>query len=679
MHLVPHRSDCVRRPYRISSRFRPFLNAEHLEARELLSAAPVAAPNVTVVPDLTVIPAVSSSTVPGMSPSQIKQAYNFTAASGTGAGQTIAIVDAYNDPNIKSDLATFSSQFGLPFNSSQLSVVGETGSSAALPASDAGWSQEIALDVEWAHAIAPAANILLVEASSANTNDLATAIKYASQHANVVSMSWGGPEFFGENRLDSLFNVPGVTFVASAGDVGGQVSWPASSPYVVGVGGTSLSTSSAGAYLGESGWVDSGGGLSVLEPQPSYQAGVPALSGVPVRATPDVAYNADPSTGMAVYDSYQNPNSQSGWFQVGGTSAGAPQWSALFADANGIRGTSNSSLQTLTQLYSLGTNATTAANDFHDVQSGFTFGFTFAQPGYDLITGLGSPNANNLIAALAGTTTTTTGSGSGSGTSSGGTTGTGTGSTGGTTGGSTGGSAGGGQTGGGTGGGTTGGGTHGGRHHHQPPFFLQPTSPTSAPVFNLLVTSAPLGTPVVVTAVSGSGSASVAVSAATSQPVVTQAPAPVPSTLARPVQPFSDQMEGLIGSSSESQESAIEVGDVAVPAPAKGEQPVAPAKPEDAPPAAPVPKENAENPVETGMLMRSWDDAVAEYVADSAGQIPIPVPVETEANADEEHSLTGTQTLLMAGAAVAIWGTWEVRSRRSERRSRNWFLKRSDN
>ena len=159
---------------------------------------------------------------------------------GTGAGQTIAIVDAYNDPNIKSDLQVFDNQFGIAAPPS-FNVVNQTGG-ANLPAADAGWSMEIALDVEWAHAIAPGANILLVEANSSSINDLVGAVNYARQAPGVttVSMSWGGSEFAGESTYDSYFTTPaghaGVSFVAASGDSGGSGEWPAVSPNVLGGG-----------------------------------------------------------------------------------------------------------------------------------------------------------------------------------------------------------------------------------------------------------------------------------------------------------------------------------------------------------------------------------------------------------------------------------------------------------
>src|SRR5262249_53403851 len=168
------------------------------------------------------------------------------------------------------------------------------------------WETETALDVEWAHAMAPAANILLVEADSPYWDDLGqTAVDFARQQPGVsaISMSWGAGEFSSETTLDSYFTTPtghgGVTFVASSGDDGMPGIYPASSPNVVGIGGTRLSADAAGNYLSESGWSGSGGGVSYYEPLPGYQSS--AMPGLWRRGTPDVAFDADPASGVPVY------------------------------------------------------------------------------------------------------------------------------------------------------------------------------------------------------------------------------------------------------------------------------------------------------------------------------------------------------------------------------------------
>ena len=268
-------------------------------------------------------------------PSQINQAYGFSkitfGGANAGSGETIAIVDAYSDPSIQADLNAFDAQFSLA--NTTVTQVNETGGTS-LPGTDStgGWELEESLDVEWAHAMAPGANILLVAASSANDSDLLSAVSYAASHANVVSMSWGGGEFSGENSYDGNFSHPGVAFVASSGDDGAPIEWPAASPNVLAVGGTSL-TLSGGNYASEAGWSGSGGGPSAYECSRRTRSGV-VVTETTKRANPDVAYDASPSTGFAVYDSTPYNGTSYGWMQIGGTSAGAPQWAALVAIAD---------------------------------------------------------------------------------------------------------------------------------------------------------------------------------------------------------------------------------------------------------------------------------------------------------------------------------------------------------
>ncbi|HKI38130.1 MAG TPA: S53 family peptidase [Gemmataceae bacterium] len=323
----------------------------------------------------------------GYTPAQVAQAYGFNQTGLTGAGQTIAIVTADNSPTVAQDLSVFDSTFGLP--TPNLQIVNQTGGAPSGP-SDSGWALETALDVEWAHATAPQANILLVEANSASVSDLTTAINYARYQpgVSVVSMSFGTAEFPQELRYDSILTTPpghsGITFVAASGDSGAGTLWPAVSPNVLSVGGTMLLTGPAGTYAGEIGWSGSGGGVSLYESEPAYQQGVQSTGR---RTTPDVAFDAAPQTGVQVY--------QGGtWQAVGGTSAGAPQWAGLIAQADQQRaqvglGPLN---QAQAQLYNL------PASDFHDVVLGSN-GY-LASPGYDYVTGLGSPVANRLIAGL---------------------------------------------------------------------------------------------------------------------------------------------------------------------------------------------------------------------------------------------------------------------------------------
>jgi hypothetical protein len=397
-----------------SSTTRP-AGLESLEGRVLLSTSLQFCPSLKIIPDTGSGPSL------GFSPAQIRQAYGFSSATlsngslGTGAGQTIAIVDAYNDPSIGSDLNAFDKEFGLP-SAPSVKVVNQTGSSS-LPASDAGWSTEISLDVEWAHAIAPGAKLLLVEANSASLGDLMNAVNYARNvsSVSVISMSWGSGEFYGETSYDSYFTTPsghqGITFVAASGDQGSWYGpdWPASSPNVLSVGGTTLRTSnSSGTYSSETAWSGSTGGFSSYESEPGYQ-NIAQSSGV--RTTPDVSFDADPNTGFAVYDSVAYDGYQ-GWYEMGGTSAGAPQWSSLVAIADQGRalkniGSLNGSSQTLPLIYSLYTQKKYSIS-YHDVTAGATSWFIGAQPGCDAATGLGSPKAQVLVGDLVASSSTGT-------------------------------------------------------------------------------------------------------------------------------------------------------------------------------------------------------------------------------------------------------------------------------
>ena len=388
-----------------------FQGMEMFESRQMLSAA--------VQPAFTLLPMAQGTGFQGYSPAQIRHAYGFDKVAADGSNQTIAIVDAYNDPNIAADLHTFDQKFGLS-DPASLKVVNQTGGSANTVKTDAGWATEIALDVEWAHAIAPNANILLVETNSSTLSSLMAGVDYARHAAGVstVSMSWGGGEFSTEAQYDGLFTTPaghgGVTFVAASGDSGSWYgpSWPASSPNVLSVGGTSLLTSdAAGTYSAEYGWSGSGGGISYYQPEPTYQAGAQSTGG---RTTPDVAYNANPNTGFAVYDSLAY-GGISGWQIVGGTSAGAPQWAALVALADQVRaaagqGSLDGASATLPALYNLYSKPGTAGYasylaNFHDETIGASSWFLSSHAGYDGVTGLGSPKAAQVIAALAAVAT----------------------------------------------------------------------------------------------------------------------------------------------------------------------------------------------------------------------------------------------------------------------------------
>ncbi len=361
----------------------PKLQLESLETRAMLAASPLAA-NVICSPNISFF---AGSGFSVYSPTQIRHAYGFDQVAWNGAGQTIAIVDAYDDPTVQADLQKFDHQWGL--TDPKLTVAKMT-SGGRGPAYNSGWAMEIALDVEWAHAIAPGANILLVEAATASLGDLLSAVNYARNQigVSVVSMSWGAGEFSGEGSFDSYFTTPtghsGETFVASSGDSGAPASWPSISSNVLAVGGTTLTLGAGGSYGGEKGWSGSGGGYSPYESEPSFQRGFQSTGH---RSNPDVSYDADPYSGFYVCDN-------GGWYAVGGTSAGAPQWSALIAIANQGRAAAGRAplSSALQAVYSL------AGADFHDVTTGSN-GYK-AGVGYDAVTGRGSPVANLVIRDL---------------------------------------------------------------------------------------------------------------------------------------------------------------------------------------------------------------------------------------------------------------------------------------
>ena len=279
----------------------------------------------------------SPATPKGLSPATIKSVYDFPTSLTAGSGQTIAIVDAYNNPNAEADLGTFSAQFGLPACTTAngcFSKVDQTGG-AHYPTNNKGWGLEIALDIQWAHAIAPGAHILLVEATDPSNLNLAKAEDYARQHAQYVSNSWGGREFADESAYDYHFSQPGVSVFASSGDSGLPAQYPSASPNLISVGGTTLHFKN-GVFTKETGWADGGGGCSLYEKGNAAQL---AFSQYPQakcsknkRSTPDVSLDADPASGVAVYDKF----GYAGWLVVGGTSASSPMWAARAADTGQV-------------------------------------------------------------------------------------------------------------------------------------------------------------------------------------------------------------------------------------------------------------------------------------------------------------------------------------------------------
>jgi subtilase family serine protease len=333
-------------------------------------------------------------------PSDIAAAYEVTPGLGGGSGVTIAIIDAFDSPNAEADLAVFSAQFGLPACTTAngcFQKVNETGGTT-LPLRDPGWEIEINLDVQWVHALAPNAKILLVEASSTQSSDLFAGVVYAQQHASVISMSWGSPEGPLQTNYDGLLAKPGVTFLASTGDYGGAVQYPASSPHVIAVGGTNLGVSAGhlATPVAETAWTGTGGGCSAFEPAFRAQNGfVPSKCGH--RGLPDVAMNGGSPSAVSVYISMQN-----GWYGVYGTSLAVQLFAAFIATVDGMRGRPLNSTAALDVLYEAAAGAPDSSRyllNFRDITLGSAGGFA-AGPGWDFTSGLGAPLAGSLTAFL---------------------------------------------------------------------------------------------------------------------------------------------------------------------------------------------------------------------------------------------------------------------------------------
>jgi subtilase family serine protease len=319
----------------------------------------------------------------GETPASIRAVYNLPSS---GGGGTIAIVDAYDYPTAVSDFNTFSTQFGLP--TGNISVVYASGSK---PGGNCGWNQEAALDIEWAHAMAPDAQIVLVEANSSSFTDLFQAVDVASgivaanSGSGGVSMSWGGSEFSSEADYDSHFTTANVVYTAASGDSGGKNIYPSVSPDVVSSGGTTINRDANGNFVSETAWSGSGGGPSKYEPIPTYQSGISSIVGTQ-RGAPDFSFDADPSSGVSVYDSTPCQG-LSGWMVFGGTSVSAQALAGIINLAASQKGHSPaaSSFDELGTIYNhLGT-----ASDFRDITSGRAGKFQ-ATTGWDFTTGVGS-------------------------------------------------------------------------------------------------------------------------------------------------------------------------------------------------------------------------------------------------------------------------------------------------
>ncbi len=338
--------------------------------------------------------AISPNAIPsgvGYGPSQLQSAYGLTSASASnGAGRTIALVDAYDYPTAASDLAAYRSAAGLP--AANFTKVNQNGQTSPLPspapASD-DWTGEAALDLDMASAICPLCNIVLVEAQDDQGTGLYVAQNTAASMAGYISNSWGGSESSTDTSSDSSYftHASGIVTTVSAGDSDYGTSYPATSPKVVSVGGTALKTASNSRGWTESVWnttpgsEGTGSGCSAQEAKPSWQAALSLPAGCNNRIDNDVAADADPATGVAVYDT---SNNNGGWNEIGGTSASSPMVAAMFALAGNAGATPAQDIYQHT-------------GNFFDVTSGNDGSCSpsylcTAGTGYDGPTGWGTPN-----------------------------------------------------------------------------------------------------------------------------------------------------------------------------------------------------------------------------------------------------------------------------------------------
>lgn len=339
----------------------------------------------------------------GYGPADLISAY---ALAGTnGGGRTVAIVDAFDDPKAEADLGVYRSHFGLPACTTAngcFHKVNQSGQASPLPKADYGWAEEISLDLDMVSAICPTCHIVLVEANSADVNDLVKAENAAAAYPGVVAISnsFGAAEDNTITTLDKAFNHPGIAITASSGDSGYGVSWPASSPYVTGVGGTTLTKTTGGRGWAESVWRGAGSGCSAYEPKPSWQGGASCAK----RTVADVSAVADPNTGVAVYDTANScagsllcgtllslgaAKGAQGWIQIGGTSVSAPIIASVYALAGNTASIGPSYPYSHTSgLY----DVTTGSNG----SCGGTYLCT-GKVGYDGPTGLGTPKGTSAF------------------------------------------------------------------------------------------------------------------------------------------------------------------------------------------------------------------------------------------------------------------------------------------
>ena len=318
----------------------------------------------------------------GYGPADLQAAYKLNVAGG--AGQTVAVVDAYDQPNIESDLAVYRAQFGLPPCTTAngcFRKVDQNGGTA-YPRANASWGQETSLDVDMVSANCPNCHILVVETNSNQLADLGSGVNTAARlGANAISNSYGGSESASETTSEATYyQHPGIAVTASSGDSGYGPQFPAASQYVTATGGTSLTTAANARGWSETVWSGAGSGCSAYITKPAWQSDPLCAK----RTIADVAYDADPNTGVAVYDSYGHHN-QVGWLVFGGTSVASPAIAAIYALAGNAAGVT----------YGSSSYSHTAA--LFDVTSGSngSCGGTYlctGTAGYDGPTGNGTPN-----------------------------------------------------------------------------------------------------------------------------------------------------------------------------------------------------------------------------------------------------------------------------------------------
>jgi kumamolisin len=320
----------------------------------------------------------------GETPSSIRSVYELSSNVTAGGSNVIVIVDAFDYPTAEDDLAVFSEKFGLPACTKDNGCFTQVYASGTKPRTNCGWAQEAALDIEWAHAMAPNARIVLVEADSNSFDDLFDAVDVASELAadpvGEVSMSWGGSEFWYESDYDSLFTTDGVVYFAASGDRGGANIYPSVSPNVVSAGGTRINRDADGTFTSETGWSGSGGGPSRYEPRPEFQDVVSDIVG-DHRGAPDFSFDSDPASGVSVYDSTPCQG-LSGWLVFGGTSVASPALAGIVNSAGHFLDSSATELSTI--YGNLGDS-----DSFRDITSGRAGRFRCAT-GWDFVTGVGS-------------------------------------------------------------------------------------------------------------------------------------------------------------------------------------------------------------------------------------------------------------------------------------------------